>query len=410
MNKLLDFARKSISTVVKLILGNCIIQPISWLTPKKRIVVFITRFGNTFEGNLKYLFLYLNNRKDLGDTKIYFLTESKKIRDELKAADLPVLYYFRASTFLTLLRTQAVVVDGNEWARKLRHQLLIRTAKFQLWHGSGMKTVGKLKPRLQKQSSFIKKISDIVGQHPCYDILCMNSQVQVETRAHAFNYKKILINGQPRNDVLFVEDSEPYLAGADADTFHKALDYKKQGYKLVIYSPTHRHPSAEYDAAKEAMDIAGLNSFAEKNKLIIIFKYHQKTRKEHQYDISNAGNMIEYNKYKDVYPLFAHIDLMITDYSSIFVDYIVQGKPVVFFPFDYDHYVNTERPLQFDYETVTPGKKCYTTPELTKEIQKVLVDGNDDYVDARNEVLKKFYDIIDGKSSERIWNEIKEVL
>uniref|UniRef100_UPI00262774CF CDP-glycerol glycerophosphotransferase family protein n=1 Tax=Oceanispirochaeta sp. TaxID=2035350 RepID=UPI00262774CF len=342
MIRLLDLTKKILSTSIKLILGNCIIQPLSCLTPKKKIVVFITRFGNTFEGNLKYLFLYLNSRNDLGDTKFYFLTESKKIREELQTAGLPVLYYYRLSTFLILLRSQAVVVDGNEWAGKLRHQLLIRTAKFQLWHGSGMKTVGKLKPRLQKQSPLIKKISDIVGLHPCYDILSMNSQVQVETRAHAFNYKKILINGQPRNDVLFVEDSEPYLAGADVETFHKAVDYKKQGYKLVIYSPTHRHPSKEYDVVKGAMDIAELNRFAEQHKIVFIFKYHQKTRKEHQYDISSADNMIEYNKYKDVYPLFAYIDLMITDYSSIFVDFMVLGRPVVFFPFDYNHYVNTE--------------------------------------------------------------------
>ena len=409
MDKLL-LAKKSISTIIKLTLGLLIIQPISWLTPKKKIVVFITRFGNTFEGNLKYLFLYLNSRKDLGDTKVYFLTESKKIRDELKAAGLPVLYYFRLSTFLTLLRTQAAVVDGNEWSRRFRYQLLIRASKFQLWHGSGMKTVGKLKPRIQKQNSFIKKVSDAVGQHPRYDILSMNSQVQVETRAHAFNYGKILINGQPRNDVLFVEDSEPYLVGADAATFHKAVEYKKQGYKLVIYSPTHRHLSDEYDAVKNTMDIKALNSFAEENKIIFIFKYHQKTRVEHEYDISAVDNIIEYNKYKDVYPLFAHIDLMITDYSSIFVDYIVKGKPVVFFPFDYDHYVNTERPLQFDYETVTPGRKCFSTPELTEEMKKILVDGIDEYSDARNEVLKKFYDIIDGNSSERIWKEIKEVL
>ena len=128
------------------------------------------------------------------------------------------------------------------------------------------------------------------------------------------------------------------------------------------------------------------------------------------YDISNADHIIEYHKGRDVYPLFAHIDLMITDYSSIFVDYILQDKPVVFFPFDYDHYVNTERPLQFDYETVTPGRKCFSTKELTDEIKRQLVDNLDDYREERTEVLKKFYDIVDGNSSKRIWDEIQKVL
>ena len=409
MRKYIMLTKKAIGTFLKLTIGNGIFLPLSKTLPKKNTVVFITRFGNTFEGNLKYLYLYLNSKK-MEDCKIYFLTESKKIRNELKKNNHPVLYFYNPSTIIKLLQTKAVVVDGNEWTRKLRYQMLYKAAKFQLWHGSGMKTVGMLKPRIQKQSRFIRKLSDMIGQHPYYDILSMNSELQVKTRAHGFNYGKILINGQPRNDVLFVEDMNPYLSGADVKTYEKAVAYKKDGYKLIIYSPTHRHLSAEYDAVKDTLDVAALNKFARENKIIFIFKYHQKTRKEHMYDISGADHIIEYHKGRDVYPLFAHIDLMITDYSSIFVDYILQDKPVVFFPFDYDHYVNTERPLQFDYETVTPGKKCFSTEELTDEIKRQLVENLDDYREERTEVLKKFYDIVDGNSSKRIWDEIQKVL
>jgi len=93
---------------------------------------------------------------------------------------------------------------------------------------------------------------------------------------------------------------------------------------------------------------------------------------------------------------------LITDYSSIYTDFIIQNKPVVFFPFDYDAYLKNERTLQFDYKTITPGPKCYTYQELEKELKKILVDNIDEYEGDRKKIISIFFDIIDGNSCNRI--------
>jgi CDP-glycerol glycerophosphotransferase (TagB/SpsB family) len=49
---------------------------------------------------------------------------------------------------------------------------------------------------------------------------------------------------------------------------------------------------------------------------------------------------------------------MVTDYSSCVVDFLLTGKPVVSFAYDYDHYANIERGLFYDLEKVLPGPVC----------------------------------------------------
>lgn len=406
MNKLADSMLKLVTVTLRIVVGGLVFIPLSHIVPKKKSVVFITRFGMGFEGNLKYLYLYLLSLKD-PEYEFYFLTSNKDIKRELESENLPVIFYPSISGLWRLFRTGAIIVDGNEWVRQFKYQILHAARKYQLWHGSGMKTVGLLKPRVKNQSLPLRVVTFLLGLHPRYDIVSLNSKVQLETRGKAFNYKRFIINGQPRNDVLFVEDVAPYMNGTDRNAYEQVLSYRRRGFRVVLYSPTHRKPTEAFRKLKDTLDPKALDEYAKKNKLLFVFKYHPKTREEHEYDLSGTENIILYDKYKDVYPLFKQVDLMITDYSSIFVDYILLDRPVVFFAFDYDHYVNSERALQFDYDTVTPGRKCGTLEEVIDEMDKTLLRGEDGYRDERKRVLANFYDIVDGNSSERIWTEIR---
>lgn len=392
---------------LRILIGWGILVPLSYLIPKNDSIIFITRFSNNFDGNLKYLFLYFAERKK-DYPNIFFLTSDSMVERDLESNNLPVIFYPRLKTFFKLLRAGTIIVDGNEWIRNFKYYLLFNSRKIQLWHGSGMKTVALLKPYIMKLNPIAKLALKIIGNHPYYDLLILNSTVQKNTRAKAFKYKELMINGQPRNDIFFRDNLEPYLAGVDSSAYRKCEQYRNEGYKLAVYSPTHRDPSAEFLALKETLDIKRLDRFAAENKIIFIFKYHPSTIQEYEYDLSGTTNIINYRKNCDVYPLLTKCDLMITDYSSIFVDYIIQDKPVVFFPFDYHYYVNNARALQFDYDEVTPGKKCFTYEELEAELEKILVHGIDDYSEERRVVLTKFFDTVDGNSCDRILNYIEK--
>jgi len=391
---------------LRIILGWGILVPLSFLIPKNNSIIFITRFSNNFDGNLKYLFLYFVDRKE-EFPDVYFLTSDHAIEKDLKSNNLPVLFYPRISTIWKFLIAGTIIVDGNEWIRQFKYYPLYFTRRIQLWHGSGMKTVGLLKPRIMKLNAVARFILGVIGNHPSYDLLILNSTDQKNTRAKAFKYKELLINGQPRNDVFFKDNVAPYLIGIDDDTYNKCIKFKNEGYKLIAYCPTHRKLTDTFMRLKDTLDVKRLNKFAVENKLIFIFKYHTKTWKEHTYNLKGLSNILEYDKTRDIYPLLGKCDLMITDYSSIFVDYLLLDKPVVFFPFDQEHYVNGERALQFEYKEVTPGRRCMTYDELEAEIRKTIVDGIDDYREERKIILKKFFDTADGQSCDRILEYIR---
>ena len=74
--------------------------------------------------------------------------------------------------------------------------------------------------------------------------------------------------------------------------------------------------------------------------------------------IGKCTNVILLDKSMDVYPLLPKTDVLITDYSSIYYDYILMPeKDVLLFPFDYQDYIRNSRDLAYDYLTYTPGVK-----------------------------------------------------
>jgi len=406
-NGIMLYVLQALIFPLRLIIGWGLLVPLSYIIPKDNSIIFITRYSNNFDGNLKYLFLYFTEKKN-EYPDIFFLTSDQEIENNLKSNNFPVLFYPKLSSAFRLLRAGTIVVDGNEWIWQFKYYLLFSARKIQVWHGSGMKTIGLLKPEIINLNFIAKFALKVIGNYPYYDLLMLNSKLQENTRAKAFRYKELLINGLPRNDVFFKDNIDPYLVGIDAGVYKKCMQHKNEGSKIIVYCPTHRIPTDKFLSLKDTLDIERLNQFAKDNKLIFVFKYHSKTVEEHTYDLSGQSNILEYDKISDIYPLLGKCDLMITDYSSIFVDYLLLDKPVIFFPFDYSHYVNSERALQFDYEEVTPGKKCFTYDELESELKKTIIDGIDDHRESRQEVLKKFFDTADGKSCDRILQYVRQ--
>lgn len=400
--------RQAVKTLY-LIMSWILVLPLSIVVPKdKSLTVFVSRFGNTFEGNLKYFYIYLNQKHP--DRKTCYLTEEAKFYHHLKK-DIPnVLYYPKFSSFLTLLRAHTVVVDGNEWTNNFKVFFLFKAKKVQLWHGNGMKSIG-LQNAYFSQSRLRQIKFKLLQSYPTYDVVTLPSKMQVEKRGAAFNKKDVLLNGQPRNDILFpgYPETEQTDYGTDKQTALKIKELKKKGYKIILFSPTWKVVTEDKQKVlSEQFKLDELVPFLEKHKLAFVFKLHPK-------DTLNYGDLshpliLKYDKDRDIYPVFKEIDLMITDYSSIYMDYLLLDRPIVFFSYDQEEYIKNERALQYDYEAITPGKKTQNTEELINELQTVLVDERDKYSKARQDVRSQFYEYMDGQSCERIYNYIKEKL
>ena len=132
--------------------------------------------------------------------------------------------------------------------------------------------------------------------------------------------------------------------------------------------------------------------------------------KGHFYD-RNADIRIENERfvnvndsmYDDLYAFIKDMDILITDFSSVYFDFILLERPVILAPFDFDEYVSKERPLQFDYNE-QEGVQVHNWTELFDVLE------NRSYYNSSKENVAKFHKHQDGNSCQRITEHLLKVL
>ena len=109
----------------------------------------------------------------------------------------------------------------------------------------------------------------------------------------------------------------------------------------------------------------------------------------------------------DIYNLLPAFDALITDYSSIFYDYLLLDKPILFYMYDLDDYTKY-RGLVVDKEALSwylPGPIYRRFEDLVAGIESILI-GDDPYREERSRVRDLVHKYKDAKSAERVWKLI----
>lgn len=399
--------RKIISKLIRRIIvsGICwlIIIPIATIIPrKKKSIVFMGKNGGKLIDNVKYLYLYLYELNS-PEFDICFITKDREIYAELKSHKMQVVMHPSLLSYVKLLQSELVFVDSD--ISIATNFLLFYSKKIQLWHGVGFKRLeadreGEIK---SIKSAFLKYLYKRLQFQPTYDLFVSTSQFYTENVfAAVFKYKNCLNAGYPRNDVMFRQASQFDLLGTDVETINKVRDMKNNGYKIILYAPTFRDCGGG-PQEDGALDFSELIRFTEAHKLIFVMKLHPSCKNVQ--GLKGSQHIIQYGSTQDIYPIFSLVDLMVTDYSSIYMDFILQDKPVIFFAYDYNKYLEKDRDIQFDYDWITPGPKCYNQSELQQEIIQHL-NGVDAFGEKRREIAKIAFEYHDGNASERIWSYI----
>ncbi|MFC1882017.1 CDP-glycerol glycerophosphotransferase family protein [Thermodesulfobacteriota bacterium] len=393
--------------LMSLIIG-ILLRPLAYLVPKQRnLVLFIGGANGQFRDNIKYLYLHLYRSRQ-EKFEFYFLTEDKQVFKQLQDHSLPVVLYPRWSTVLVMLKASIVIVDNLEWIRNQKYSFLVNTYKVQLWHGCSIKSLGLDNERYKTilKAPWWRIWFQVQGRFPKYDLFLSTSKINSEKIFKpAFIFSKIIESGYPRNDIFFSKPDNYDLIGTDITVIRKAKELKQDQYKIILYAPTFRDTGLGDDfLEKEALDIKELDNFAVENKIFVIFKIHP--WRELPVDFKNLNNLVKYRDTGDVYPLLPLIDLLVTDYSSIFFDFLYLNKPIVFFPYDYDKYIRKDRNLKYDYNWITPGPKCMHQKDLQECIQKILVSNEDEYRHKRKTIFDMSFSHKNGSAAKHILNTI----
>ena len=135
--------------------------------------------------------------------------------------------------------------------------------------------------------------------------------------------------------------------------------------------------------------------FLEENNVLFCIKLHPKSKLNEEFKNIQSENIMMINKDADPYVFLKLADVLITDYSSIYFDYLLLDRPIIFFAYDLKEYLNDSREMYFDYDEFTPGEKVWDYQGLKNCIVKIIENNGDyqkRYSDFRKRIRKKVFE------------------
>ncbi|WP_350455433.1 CDP-glycerol glycerophosphotransferase family protein [Slackia heliotrinireducens] len=219
----------------------------------------------------------------------------------------------------------------------------------------------------------------------------------------------VLEEGYPRNDRVAATCADPdTLAAAKAEICEKLGI--PQDKKLFLYAPTWRDDA--YQAGKgyvmedTLLDFDRLRETMEADGWIVLFRAHYYIANKFDFE-PYEGFVYDVSRGVDINDLYIISDALMTDYSSVFFDYAITKRPILFFWPDWEHYANAIRGFYFDLKEL-PGPHCFNMDDVVEAIGKL--DSYDEmYGEAYAEFRQTFCPKDDGHAAERVINKVFDV-
>ncbi len=332
---------------------------------KENRVSFIIDSRESFKGNLVYIKKEFEKR---GDFEFHFFYKDKLSFDSFKKLSSSK-YIFLNDNFFPL-----AFMDFKD-----------ENTIVQLWHAPGASK--KFGGSVDFES---REILSMISEKTDYLIVTSKNVIGNYCEAFQISEDKIKPLGLPRMDYYFEDHDLDRLKREFSQNFNVSPDKK-----IVLYAPTFRDEE-KYNNVFDYLDLEKFNRELG-DEYVLALRLHPKIRNFYTEDISSKGQYVDVSGFESEQELMLLSDIMITDYSSIMIEYSALNKPTVFFTYDLDYYLANERGFYYDFETTVPGPIVHTSDELIDAIKNERFDKS-----KISEFVKTQFDEIDGHSSERI--------
>lgn len=353
------------------------------------LVFFESFFGKNYSGQPKYIYEYLKeHRPDLQCVWSYNKDE-KLIPNADFVVERGSLEYYR------------LLARAKYWVGNIVfpiHKKRNETIYLQTWHGTPLKRLGY---DIDVDGPEVLARENFYLESRNWDYLISQNAYSTEIFRRAFKYKKeILEYGYPHNDIFFNDN-----------TNHEVLKIKSklnlpEDKKIILYAPTWRdnlgNSAWEFDFGIN-LDFDKLYENIGDDYIFLIRGHHLVSGFEP--DEKYSDFIYNVSDYDDVQELSLISDILITDYSSVFFDYSVSRKPILFYVYDYEEYKNKLRGFYLDMDDEMPGPLLYNQKQLTDAINDIS-NVSDDYAKRYNDFINKFNYLDNGQCAKKIVEEV----
>ncbi len=276
------------------------------------------------------------------------------------------------------------------------------------WHGFPLKLIGFFDSASAttdfQNLKVITTQTDIVTATSRFSQLTLSGQFSLDPR-------KVKNTGYPRNDIMLTCDAKKELL--------KITDIDIENNKLFLYLPTMRKGLKNEGGqfVKNILnyndyDLNKLESFLENNNVYIFVKMHFADNiyfKENNFSLPKRIIFIDTDILNEhlltIYHIIDAFDALITDYSSIYVDYLLLNKPIIFSCPDISEYQKDRGFIIDNPRLLMPGDMVQSQYELINALQSII-SGNDKYMKKRYESIDFFHAHKDSNSSKRLYDEM----
>lgn len=348
-----------------------------------------------FSDNTRTLFDYLVSKHKNEKYEMVWLVENPEKFKNLKMENVVFSYVeprneYEYEHMKRNIEDAKYLIGSNRNIKKFDEKQIY----LNLWHGT-----------------LLKKLNDYKIDNKDWDFLLCPSEffVDIYQRELHIPKEKLIYFNNPRNDDLWIKN----------DCLERLYPHQKFE-KFILWMPTYRQhrTGSNVDSTKEFAlgipifnnieELEQLDRFLQKEDVLLMLKVHpaqdlSKIRIDSMKNIKIVKNDELEEKNIKLYNLIAESDALITDYSSVYFDYMILDRPIGFTIDDLKEYTGYvfEEPLEY-----MPGTHIKNYEDLEKFLLDVL-QGKDEYKEKRRELNRVFNKYSDNKNSERITKFLK---
>lgn len=363
----------------------------------EKLWVFGSDLGEGYGQNSKYLFEYiLSEHKEID---AYWITKSKLIYKMLLERNIPVLYNYSIKGIYYSLTAKVKVVstwftdidytlkDKRQYVAYLEHGMPIKKVFYDYISKDHKTIYKKITASINNYFTVNYKLED-----SCFTPV--TSEFYKDILSKAMRNNNVYVCGQPRNDAFSSMDSRIIKnhLGIGSD------------FRIISYLPTHRSYGKGEPSPHLFINNEQAITYFTENKIKVVWKQHPNMLSK--YNLENARDCfldLSFDRSVDTQELLYVSDILITDFSSCFIDYLSLGRPVLFY--NYDNYQNTDNDLYLSIDDLSEiGDMVDNENDLFGLIEEKMAHKTNNKKDSL--LLNKFKDF---HSCERAFSILKQI-
>ena len=357
--------------------------------------------GEQFRGSCKYLYEYIKNENKID---IFWITKNKNLFIKNNKYDKNFLYAYSLKAIFILLRSKTIIFshglyDFLPYFTNGSKLIMINHVTFPIKDMSFFRTYGNYNFKW-KIFNYLNSPYDHVKPH--YEITS-SSNVKYGIFLNENNsreQKRILGLGLPKTDYLVNKMKEKNDKQLELKKYFNDFNFES---KIILFLPTWRGDK-KFSIFNSGFDNAKINKFLKTNNIYLIINFHPFDEMERLNNKINLGTRIKTLSVngEQINDLLHLSDIFMTDYSSLFSDYLLFDNEIIFTKFSHSEYIK-ERKLLFNFENL-PGSIIDNWKDFEISVINILENRNlfkQKRLDFRNKI---YNDNDNGKNCHNIYN------